>query len=217
MLLCHGEYALTGSFLTGTYQPFFRWVLTPPPAPAGPSPEAVLAARAAGHLTLPSPTLGMSPPGTGFVNFPEWLWIDPSLWHQYSMTVTATNAVGSTSVTATATPVDVVWNTGDATAPTICYGPGTPYNLSEPPSAQRTACAHSYTISSIGQPSPDGNPNDAAFTVTATIQWHVRWTASNGATGTAPTLTTAASTRLRVEQIEAAICDTTCPPPGPIP
>lgn len=153
----------------------------------------------------------MSPAGTGYVNLPEWLWVDPAIWHPYSVTVSASNALGTTSVTATATPVDVVWDTGDGAAPTVCDGPGTAYDEAEPPTAQSTACAHTYTVSSLGQPSADGDPNDAAFTVTATVEWQVAWAGTDGSSGTS-TLTTAAAAALRVEQIEAVTCDTTCPP-----
>lgn len=183
------------------------------PTPTAPSP-GILAEQAAAQLPLPAPVIGMSPSGTGYVNLPEWLWIDPAMWHPFSMTVSASNALGTTSVTATAIPMDVVWQTGDGAAPTICDGPGVAWNPGLPPTAQSSSCAHVYTRSSIGMPSPDGQPNDASFTVMATIQWEVQWAGTGGTSGTVPSMTTAASASLRVAQIEAATCDRTCPPSG---
>lgn len=213
---CAGLLFISGG-VTASGQPSPAAIWVPlgqsPPAvtPATPPSGAVLAQQAIGELALPAPTLGMSPAGTGYVNLPEWLWVDPAIWHPYSVTVSASNALGTTSVTATATPVDVVWDTGDGAAPTVCDGPGTAYDEAEPPTAQSTACAHTYTVSSLGQPSADGDPNDAAFTVTATVEWQVAWAGTDGSSGTS-TLTTAAAAALRVEQIEAVTCDTTCPP-----
>lgn len=191
------------------------WVPTgqAPPAPpsATPPDPAVLAAQAAGELQLPAPPPEFSPAGVAYVNLPEWLWIDPAVWHPYSVTVTAANAIGSTSVTATATPVEVVWDMGDAPAPpTVCAGPGVAYDPDEAPSAQSTTCSHTYTESSAGQPTADGDSNDDAFPVTVNIQWQVQWSGA-GASGTLPTTTTTTDTSLRVEQIEAVTCDGSCP------
>src|SRR5664280_1056455 len=65
-----------------------------------------------------------------------------------------------------------------------CSGPGTPYNLGQPSSGQSTQCEYSYLRSSAGQPSSDGNPDDGAFAVSATVSWAVSWTAQ-GAAGAA--------------------------------
>lgn len=216
-LVCNGTVALTGAIIDGVYEPVLRWVATNPataPAAAGPAAPAVLAAQAAAQLQLPAPTPGMSPAGTAYVNLPEWLWIDPAIWHAYSVTATAANAVGAATATATATPVDVVWDMGDRPTPdTVCNSPGVPYDEQEPPADQTTTCSHTFVTSSLGQPSPDGNADDAAFPVTVTLQWQVTWTASDGATGTLPTISTITRTTLRVAQIEAVTCTGTCPPP----
>lgn len=213
-LMCNGVLYIYGAVSpSGTsWMPNAIWVPTgqAAPVPTAPSP-GVLAAQAAAQLPLPAPGIGMSPAGTGYVNLPEWLWVDPAIWHPYSVTVSASNAIGTTSVTATAVPVAVVWQTGDGAPPTVCDGPGVAWNPELPASDQRTTCAHTYTRSSIGMPSPDGRPNDAAFTVAATVQWQVQWTGTGGAGGAIPAMTTAASADLRVAQIEAATCDTTCP------
>lgn len=184
-----------------------------PPKTAGPPSVATLAAQAEAELPLPTPTPSFSPAGTAYVNLPEWLWIDASIWHPYTVTAAATAGGVTVIATATAVPVGVVWNMGDnPTPPTDCAGPGTPYDPNEPAAEQHTTCEHTYTVSSLGQPTPDGNPNDAAFPVTVSVDWQVTWSGSGGATGTLPPVVTTAHTSLRVEQIESALCATSCPP-----
>ncbi|MGO9341315.1 MAG: hypothetical protein ACLP6E_02165 [Acidimicrobiales bacterium] len=163
------------------------------------SVTADLADEAESSVTLPSPVIETDPSGTTFVNLATWLWVSPSVWHPFTATATA----GGVSATATATPVRVEFTTGDGGKVT-CNGPGTPYDLNESSSSQTTVCSHIYRSSSANQESPDGNPNDAAYVVTATITWSVTWKAV-GATGggNLPPLTTTSTARLRVEQIES--------------
>jgi hypothetical protein len=168
-----------------------------------PSP-GVAGAKAASELALPAPELGLNPSGTGYVNFPEWLWVNPTLWHRFTTSATACNAVGCASATATATPLSVTWRTGDG-AVVLCPGPGTPYQPSLPASAQTTDCSHTYQRSSLGQPVPPGepdDPNNAAYPVSATITWGVSWSAPGGAGGVLPDVQTTATGWLRVAQIE---------------
>jgi hypothetical protein len=169
---------------------------TPPPDPA------TVGAEAASELQLPNPSLVLSPATTGYVNLAEWLWIEPSIWHPFTTTAQACNAGGCTTATATATPAFVAWNTGDGSILT-CDGPGTAYNPAIPADAQSTSCAHTYTTTSAGQSTPDGNPNDAAFPITATVTWTIVWSGPDGAAGSLPSLTTHASTSFKVAQIES--------------
>jgi len=92
-------------------------------------------------------------------------------------------------------PSYVTWNTGDGSTVT-CNGPGTTYDTALPASSQSTTCSHTYTTTSAGQPSPNGNPNDAAFPITATITWSIAWTGPNGSAGVLPSLTTQGATSL---------------------
>ena len=117
-----------------------------------------MALEAENSLRLPSPTGYFNPSGVSVVNLSTWFWIDAGLWHPYSVTAT----VGSVSATAVATPIAVTWSTGDGGV-TTCDGPGIPFEPEQPLSQQSTYCSHTYTTSSSGQPSPDGNPNDGAF------------------------------------------------------
>ena len=139
-----------------------------PPALAQPQ---ALAQEALATLHLPGPGLRMSPATTAqLVNFEDWLWVDPSIWHPISATATA----GPVSATAVATPDRVVYDMGDG-GQVVCSGPGTPYDPNRSPDGQSTNCSYTYRSSSAGQP---GNH----FTATATIYWTVRWTAA-GAPG----------------------------------
>lgn len=173
------------------------------PAPgAGPAPAVspyAVAMQAENSLLLPSPTLQFNPPTFSVVHVSTWAWLPPAMWHPYSVSA----SVGPVTATATATPVSVTWNFGDGST-LICSGPGTPYRTDLPPSAQQTSCAHTYVVSSMGQPSPDGNPNDDAFRVTATVAWLVSWTAQGApGGGSLPSLTTTSADNLRVEQVES--------------
>ena len=179
------------------------WLATGQAAPTVPPPDpAVAGAQAASELQLPIPTLTLSPSTTGYVNLAEWLWINSSMWHSLSTTAQACNAGGCVTATATATPSYVTWNTGDGSTVT-CNGPGTPYDPALPATAQSTTCSHTYATTSAGQPSPDGNPNDAAFPITATITWTVTWAGPDGSAGALPSLTTRGATSLKVAQIES--------------
>jgi hypothetical protein len=179
------------------------WLATGQAAPPVLPPDpAVAGAQAASELQLPVPTLTLSPATTGYVNLAEWLWIDSTAWHSLSTTAQACNAGGCVTATATATPAYVTWDTGDVSTVT-CNGPGTPYDPALLATAQSTACSHTYATTSAGQPSPDGNPNDAAFPVTATITWAVTWAGPDGSAGALPSLTTRGATSLEVAQIES--------------
>ena len=145
------------------------WVATTQAAAPQVNPAA-LAQQAASQLPLTAPSIEMAPPATTeqLVNVSAWLWIDPAAWQGQS----ATAAAGPVSATATATPVEVVWNMGDGQQ-ISCAGPGTPYDPSN--SNATTNCSYTWTQSSAGQPG-------GAYQVTATVYWQVTWTAT-GAPG----------------------------------
>jgi hypothetical protein len=164
---------------------------TPPPPPPDP---IIPAKQAEAQLTPPPPTLEFSPAAYAYVNFPEWLFINGSIWHTFTKPATACNAGGCTTATATATPTSVTWYTGEpGMSPTICYGPGTPYNLSLPFSAQSTSCSHTYTAASTGEP------------VKAIVTWAVTWSGPDGSGGSLPNIQTSGTATLAVDQIESVI------------
>jgi hypothetical protein len=175
------------------------WITHGGSAPTPGVDPYALAVRAERTMVLPQPVISTDPAATTVVNLATWLWVQPSLWHTRSETVSADGV----TATAVATPVAVEWSTGDGGS-IRCPGPGAVYEPSLPPAAQSTTCSHRYLRSSIGEPSPDGRPDDAAFPLTATVEWSVSWS-SVGAPGggSLPPLTTSSTTSIRVEQIES--------------
>jgi|GEM_PF-761084 len=175
------------------------WVTGAAPAPTPQVDPRALALAAENSMQLPRPTLRMNPSGTSVVDLGTWLWIDPSIWHDASVTATA----GPVSATAVATPVSVRWITGDG-GEVVCQGPGTAYALWLPASAQSTPCAYDYLRTSVGQPTLDGNPDHATYVVSATVDWAVSWTSTGvEGGGTLPTLLTSDAALLRVVQVES--------------
>jgi hypothetical protein len=164
----------------------------------GVTPTAV-GERAASSIRLPSPVIETNPADSTIVNIQTWLWISSSIWHPW----TARASVSGISATATATPVKVAFDMGDG-GQVVCDGPGSPYNPAGVGYAKTSSCSYVYRSSSAGQASPDGNPNEAAYAVTATITWDVSWKGDGFVGGGAlPPLTTTSTIHLRVEQIES--------------
>ena len=60
--------------------------------------------------------------------------------------------------------------------PVACDGPGAPNVPSLPDDAQPLDCSYTYRFSSASAP-------DKTFTVTATAEWRVTWSASGGPGG----------------------------------
>lgn len=189
--------AATGAQVTQTI-----WI-TNPPASAPTVDPRVVALQAENSMTLPSPTIYLDPTGTSVVDLPTWLWVAPALWRQYSVTATA----GPVSATAVATPVGVSWSTGDG-GTEQCGGPGRAYDPALPSAWQSTYCSHTYARTSIGQPSPDGDPDHGRFPISATVEWAVTWTAVGApGGGSLPSLSTTSTVSLRVIQIQSLIAD----------
>ena len=183
---------------TGAQTTQTEWIPDQATAGAPPVDPYSLALQAERSIVLPDPAIETNPV-TSVVNFATWLWIDPSAWHVYQVTA----AAGPVSATASAVPTSVTWSMGDGGSVT-CPGPGVPYQPAIASSVQATDCSYRYSVSSAGQPSADGDPNDGAFRVTATISWSVSWSAQGAAGGGGlPSLTTSASASLRVEQVES--------------
>ena len=103
----------------------------------------------------------------GYVGWNMWMWVeDPSAstWGP----ITSTASEGGSSVTATATVSEVVWNMGNGDE--VTCGAGT---------AWREAVSRN-------EPSPDCGyvyERDGEYTITATTRWSVSWTGM-GASGT---------------------------------
>jgi hypothetical protein len=179
------------------------WITGSQPAPVPPVDPYALAVQAENSIALPAPAIHLDPWATSVVNLATWLWVDPAIWHGESVSASA----DTVTATAVAQPVSVVWSTGDGGQVT-CGGPGVAYDPSEPAAWQTTGCSHVYAHTSAGQPSPDGNPDDGSFTVSATVVWSVSWTSTGVPGGGAlPTLYTTSSVPLRVVQVESVNTD----------
>lgn len=132
-----------------------------------------MAERAEQYLALPAPQVSTSPAAEHLlvVGLPTWLWVDPSGWKPLSSTVSVTGV----TVTVTAVPERVVWQTGDGQT-VVCPGPGRAYDPASPDEQQHTDCSHVYRQTSETAPGQ-------AFQLTATTEWRVSWTVSGAAGG----------------------------------
>ena len=159
-----------------------RWAVQPPPR----SQTVALARRALGYAPLQLPVIGVSPAPDldQLVNVITWLWIDPAAW-----VPTSTSAsTGGITVTTTATPTRVVWDTGDAVQ-VVCDGPGTPYDPRRPDAIP--TCSHTYR-----------RPAEQVV-LTATVEWSVSWTATSGEGGDLGVVRRSTSVPLRVAEVQA--------------
>jgi hypothetical protein len=153
----------------------FRFFPDGPEAPA-PAPRAidpaVLAAQVA--LTPEVPPVRTSPPADALhlVNLETWFWVDPADWSPQGDGAQR----GTVEVSVTATPVTLVIDPGDGSAPLRCPGGGTPYNPDLPADAQTSTCTHTYT-----------EPGD--YTPTATVVYDITWTSNLVPGGTLPDIT----------------------------
>lgn len=160
-----------------------RWAAPPASRTA---PPIALARQALGYAPLALPAIGISPAANldQLVNVPTWLWIDPAAW-----VPTSTNAsAGGVTVTTTATPQRVKWETGDGDQ-VSCDGPGTAYDPTRPDA--EPGCSHTYR-----RPAPQ-------VVLTATIEWSARWTTSGGDGGDLGVVRRSASVPLRVAEAQA--------------
>lgn len=164
-----------------------------PPAPPPPDP-AQIAQEAAGKMTAPDPVIHLGPNAQQVaVKVPVWLWIDPP------QPIALTVAVRGLSVTVTAALVSTTWamGEGDRSGPSssggsavTCTGSGTP----PPAHPFRTVvppCGYTYTWKSL----PERTGGTGAYQITATTNWQVSWTASDGTNGTLPAPLTPATTQ----------------------
>src|SRR4051812_48181738 len=157
--------------------------------PANAIDPATLARRAFNELPLIYPRPRTAPPATAkqLVGVRTWLWVDPGDWQ----TMSASAAIPGLSASVTAQPTHTIWEMGDGSTVT-CEGPGTPYDPDRPDVDQSTECSHVYQ-------------HDGTYTVLATIEWSVTWSATNGAGGNLGTVQRSTQFPLTVEQRQAVI------------
>ncbi len=147
-------------------------------------------------MPLPTPQMGMAPRPDipQLVNLATFLWVSGG-WQS----VTASASAGGVTSTVTAVPERVVWDMGEGDRVT-CNGPGVPYDPNLSDDAQPSNCRFTYPFSSARSP-------DKTFTVTATIEWHVTWSAS-GAPGGGDLGTSRRSSSTRVQVAEIQVLNT---------
>lgn len=160
------------------------WIVGVPggtPTPTG--GELADAGRA--ELRLPLPRVRTSPPrgGTQLVGVPVWFWLD----RPHPVSVTA--SVPGLSATLTATPRTSRYEISDGTT-LRCPDFGTPFRRDLPAAGQRSTCRH---------PFDDRGP----ATVTATVDWSLAWTATDGTSGTLPPIARTERFTLDVEEAQA--------------
>lgn len=121
----------------------------------------VLAEQALREADLPLPGIATSPPADQLqvVNLPTWLAIDRSVWNPVSVSASA----GTVTVTTVAKPEQVIWSVGTGDEVT-CDGPGNRYDPTRPAGEQRPDCSYTYR-------------RPGTFPLTATVVWHVTWSA----------------------------------------
>jgi hypothetical protein len=155
---------------------------------------AELGRIAASRLLLPRPEVVVNPPAPApqLVMLPTWLWVEETWW---SVSRSASASVPGVTVTATATPIRVVWSMGDGTTVT-CEGSGTPYTseVGSPASASPD-CGHIYRRASSAQPG-------GLFEVSATVTWQVSWS-GGGASGVAGPLFSTATVPVTVVEVRS--------------
>jgi hypothetical protein len=150
------------------------------------SPDAVAVARraaslAAAQLVLPLPSPHTSPPGRTVDNVATYLWVDDAGVEARS----ATNA--GVTATVSATPVRLVWHTGDGHTVT-CTGSGATFSSSgeAPPTG---ACRHVYSLPTT------------TVSMRITAVWRLEWTATNGQTGDLGEVSRVATSPLEVDEL----------------
>jgi hypothetical protein len=161
--------------------------LVGPGAPAAPAPPAAddVARSAAAQLALAVPEVATSPPlgGTQLVGVAVWFWVAGS------GAESATATVPGLSATLEAEPAGTRFELDDGTV-LRCDGTGTPYDPERPSVDQRSACSHAFDRA-------------GPVRVRATVEWALRWTASDGQRGTLPNVSRTTALSLTIEEAQA--------------
>lgn len=160
------------------------WIVGLPGGAAQPS-SGDLASAGQAELRLPIPHVQTSPPrgGTQLTGVPVWFWMDRP------PPVSVTASVPGLSATLTATPRTSRYEISDGTA-LRCPDFGTPFRRDLPAEGQRSTCRH---------PFDDRGPME----VTATVDWSLAWSATDGTHGTLPPIARTDRFTLDLEEAQA--------------
>lgn len=179
-------------------------VTTPAAGTAEPSAPpvnpAVLAEAAASRLALGPGRIQASPKAEGLTGAASWFWIEPAAGAR-----SASVSLRGERVTVSASEATVRWSFGDGSS--LTGGPGVPYQAGAAPAGAirhvyQTRCLPGdagrdpYVLSSCG---PDG------YTVSATVEWSIGYTASGpvGGGGALPSRSTSTSIAYPVSEARA--------------
>ncbi|WP_121182001.1 hypothetical protein [Nocardiopsis sp. Huas11] len=156
---------------------------------------AVLAEQARAVMRLPEPDIGTAPAlgKPRFVNLPSWMWVEAQDWGP----VSATASVSAGSVTVTAAPERVVWDTGDGHE-VVCTGPGTVFSEAVFREEGSPDCGHTYTAL------PAGGAG-ATVDLVAVWEWAVSWSTTDGRGGGLEGLTTSSTVAVPVSEIHHVV------------
>ena len=169
------------------------WVPQIPPAHLGTNAAAAVEER------LPSPRVGSAPPADRVVvNVGMWLWTNPAQYQPVSVTAWVPTTAGIAWATTTATPIRLVFVSGEPGAsPMSCQGPGREW-LPQYGDELASPCMYTYQHSSEITASN-------VFDATLSIVWSVRWTSNVGAGGSLGEYTTSTNQPITVNEIQAIV------------
>ena len=194
--------AVYATFCPGLDPPYgFVWLANPPPGIA-PTP-AQLAQRAVASLTLPHPTIGMSPDVglndgqlATIVRVPTWFYTDASTW----VTRTARASAGPVWAQVTVRPIALTFSPGDGAATVSCEGPGRAWVAGKDAEWAHApgGCDYSYQRSTYGY-------SGDVLTATYGIEWRATWTGSDGTSGTVPVPPTTTTSTFAVAEAQAVV------------
>ena len=159
---------------------------------------ALNAANAVRQL-LPKPTVHSAPSmGNGIVKVGMWLWTDPTQYRSMSATAWVPTGNGIAWATTTATPVRLVFLSGEPGAsPMSCPGPGHAW-LPQFGDEMVSACMYTYQHSSE-------ITARQAFDATLSIVWSVRWRSNVGIGGNLGEYATSTNQPITVNEIQAVV------------
>ena len=148
---------------------------------------------------LPSPRVGSAPPADrAVVHVGIWLWTDPAQYQPVSVTAWVPTITGIAWATTTATPIRLVFLSGEPGAsPMSCQGPGRTW-LPQYGDELATSCMYTYQHSSEITAS-------GVFDATLSIVWSVRWNSNVGAGGSLGEYTTSTNQPITVNEIQAIV------------
>jgi len=169
------------------------WVPQIPAAHLGTNAAAAVEER------LPSPRVGSAPPADRVVvNVGMWLWTNPAQYQPVSVTAWVPTTAGIAWATTTATPIRLVFVSGEPGAsPMSCQGPGREW-LPQYGDELASPCMYTYQHSSEITASN-------VFDATLSIVWSVRWTSNVGAGGSLGEYTTSTNQPITVNEIQAIV------------